>query len=111
MIVDSVRDGAPKPELEKCDYVSEGDDECSPHGWALANLARDLLCNRDGTSCQAEIRTRRVLRWTYRIKSRGRPRDRALEPALPISVAAIPGYGQAASAFVTPAIGMATRKC
>lgn len=69
VIVDSVRDGADEPEQDECGYRSRGEYECSPHGRALAGLAKDLLCDADQKNCEAEVGSRRVLRWTYEIQA------------------------------------------
>ncbi len=65
VIVDSVQDST-KPENEACPpQTKEGDLECSPHGWVLANLATDLLGGA------AEITSRRALMRTYRVQPKG----------------------------------------
>lgn len=72
-IVDSVRDDAERPERDECMPRARGDRECSPHGWALVNLAKDLLCDPGRASCAADVGVRRVLRWTYEIRRQDEP--------------------------------------
>ena len=71
--------------------------ECSAHGWALARLARDLLCSDDPSeNCVVEIGARRALRGTYEIQERG-SKGNPLEPKrveLPLTGGATGGrYG------------------
>ncbi len=69
VIVDSAQDSE-DPQDQECPIdPGPGKPECSPHGWALTKLARDLLCH--GQDCAAQISTRRALRWTYEIQKKG----------------------------------------
>ncbi len=77
-IVDSVQD-SDAPEEERCKSQTEtGDLECSPHGFVLANLARDLLGDA------VDIRSKRALRRTYRVQAEGSTPD---EETLPLDTA------------------------
>ncbi len=67
-IIDSVRDSS-NPANESCPRQTDlGAFECSPHGWALANLAEDLML---GLSTRIEITSRRALTGTYEIQAEG----------------------------------------